>query len=231
MEGIQQESLQTQVFSSAKIEKKRPRIAFLSPLPPQQSGIADYSADLLPYLAGYFDIDLFVEPGLESSGDARLQAFHAYPWTDLLDHRDDYATVVYQFGNSTFHTHMFDLEKKFPGVVVLHDFFLSGILSHLHVEDGIFSEELENSHGLRSLVDFQRKGVDVLWDWPVNWQVLRQAKEVIVHSIFLKQLLDEYYHPGWKPRLNVIPQLRTLEPELTPRDARIGSQAVEHSTG
>ena len=84
MESLQQESLQTRVFSSAQIEKNRPRIAFCSPLPPQQSGIADYSADLLPYLSKYFDIDLFVEPELDISEDAGLQSFHAYPWTELL---------------------------------------------------------------------------------------------------------------------------------------------------
>ena len=147
---------------------------------------------------------------------------------NCFNRRDDYATVVYQFGNSTFHTHMFELERKFPGVVVLHDFFLSGLLAQLHINDGIFPEELDNSHGLRSLVDFQNKGFDVLWDWPMNWQVLRQAKEVIVHSIFQKQLLDEYYHPGWQPRLNVIPQLRTLEPEINTEHARTGSKAIEY---
>jgi len=225
MESLQQESLQTRVFSSAQIEKSRPRIAFLSPLPPQQSGIADYSADLLPYLASYFDIDLFVEPGVEISENARLGDFNVYPWTELLSRREDYATVVYQFGNSPFHSHMFELEKKFPGVVVLHDFFLSGIIAHLHSANGTLPQVLDGSHGLRSLVDFKNKGINVVCDWPINWQVLRQAKEVIVHSVFQKQLLDEFYNPGWQPRLNVIPQLRTSEPEITPK---MREQAREH---
>lgn len=215
MEGLQQETVQNRVFPSTQIKTNRRHIAFLSPLPPQQSGISDYSAELLPYLAKHFDIDLFVEPGLELNDDIRLQTFHAYPWTELLKRRDDYATVVYQFGNSPFHSHMFDLVKIFPGVVVLHDFFLSAIIAHLHAADGVFPQELDESHGLRSLVDFQSKGFDVIWDWPINWQVLRQAKEVIVHSEYQKQLFDKYYRPGWRPHLNVIPQLRTLEPEVT----------------
>ena len=41
---------------------KRKRIAWVSPLPPTPSGIADYSADMLPELARHFDIDLVVDP-------------------------------------------------------------------------------------------------------------------------------------------------------------------------
>lgn len=217
MQSIQRENVRNQIFSSVQIKTNRSRIAFVSPLPPQQSGISDYSAELLPYLAKHFNIDLFVDSGLESSSDPRLQTFHAHPWTELLKHRDDYATVVYQFGNSPFHSHMFELVKKFPGVVVLHDFFLSAVLAHLHNTIGDFSQILDKNHGLRSLVNLQSKESNIIRDWPLNWQVLRQTKEVIVHSAFQKYLLDKYYQPGWQPQLNVIPQLRTIEPEITPK--------------
>jgi hypothetical protein len=36
--------------------------------------------------------------------------------------------IVYQFGNSPFHSHMIALLQRHPGVVVLHDFFLSSML-------------------------------------------------------------------------------------------------------
>ena len=39
---------------------KRPRLAYVSPLPPEHSGIADYSAELLPELARHYDIDVIV---------------------------------------------------------------------------------------------------------------------------------------------------------------------------
>jgi glycosyltransferase involved in cell wall biosynthesis len=216
MEDLQQKSLHNRLFSSVKAESNRPRIGFVSPLPPQQSGVSDYSAELLPYLADHFDIDLFVEPGLELKLDEGLRCFNMHPWTELLNRRDDYATVVYQFGNSPFHAHMFDLVRKFPGVIVLHDFFLSHVIAHLHAANGAFPQQLDKSHGLKSLVDYCGKGHDIVWDWPVNWQVLRQAKEIIVHSTFHEQLLDKYYYSGWQPRLNIVPHLRTAEPELTP---------------
>lgn len=215
MQSVQQENVCNQIFSSVQIKTNHSRIAFVSPLPPQPSGISDYSAELLPSLSKYFDIDLFVEPGLEIEQNKELRTFNVYPWTELLKRRADYATVVYQFGNSSFHSHMFELEKNFPGVVVLHDFFLSHLIRHIHRTDVDFSQELDKSHGIRSLVDFQRRGSDVIWDWPINWQVLRQAKEVIVHSRYQEQLLDKYYPIGWQPSLNIIPQLRAVEPEVT----------------
>ncbi len=56
--------IENRVYS---ISPRKPlhRIAFVSPLPPDKSGVAEYSAALLPYLAAYFNIDLFTEIGLE----------------------------------------------------------------------------------------------------------------------------------------------------------------------
>ena len=39
---------------------KRPRLAYVSPLPPLRSRIADYSVELLPELARHYDIDVIV---------------------------------------------------------------------------------------------------------------------------------------------------------------------------
>lgn len=213
METVQQNT--KRVFIPAQTKKNRHRIAFVSPLPPQQSGISEYSAELLPFLSKYFDIDLFIDPDQKLADDVRLQSYTTYPWTELLARRDSYATVVYQFGNSAFHSHMFDLEQKFPGVVVLHDFFLSGLIAHLHIPSGTFLQELDNSHGITCLIDYQRKGNDVIWDWPINWRVLRYTKELIVHSAFQKQLLAQYFSPNCQPHINIIPQLRsaTIKPD------------------
>ena len=40
---------------------ERLRLAFFAPLPPQRTGIADYSAALLPYLAQHAAVDVFVD--------------------------------------------------------------------------------------------------------------------------------------------------------------------------
>ena len=38
--------------------QSRPKLAYLSPLPPERSGISDYSAELLPALGKYYEIDV-----------------------------------------------------------------------------------------------------------------------------------------------------------------------------
>lgn len=215
MVNIVNEANRPRVFSKPQSLINRPRIAFLSPLPPQQSGISEYSAELLPYLSNYFDIELFVDPKMAMIVDERLQYFQTYSYTELLDKRDKYATVVYQFGNSIFHSHMFSLSQKFPGVNVLHDFYLTHVIRQMFIQEEEFIQELNYNHGIKSIIDYIRIGNQVIWHWPANWRVLRNAKEVIVHSKYQEKLLDHYYSTGWNSCLNIIPQMRTVETELT----------------
>lgn len=44
------------------------RLAYYSPLPPMRSGIADYSAELLPHLAAHCDIETHRRRGLPAGG-------------------------------------------------------------------------------------------------------------------------------------------------------------------
>ncbi|WP_204318502.1 hypothetical protein, partial [Klebsiella aerogenes] len=54
------DSLELQTDSS------KPRLAYLSPLPPVQSGIADFSAQFLPSLSEYYQIDVISSQGAVS---------------------------------------------------------------------------------------------------------------------------------------------------------------------
>ncbi len=220
MENTQKDSQRPKVFANVKAKTSLPRVAYVSPLPPQQSGISEYSAELLPYLSKYFEIDLFVEPGLDLKNNERLKHFPTHPWSELLDRRDEFATVVYHYGNSMFHAHMFELERQFPGVVVLHDFYLSGLVDNLYSPNNAFLHEVDYSHGLKGLIDFQAKGIQAVWDWPINWQVLRQTNELIVHSPFQKQLLDKFYFTGWQPRLNIISQMHNVERAVSEKEQK-----------
>ena len=226
MENIQKDKNQSRIFIQAQPKKNHHRIAFVSPLPPQQSGISEYSAELLPFLSKYFDIDLFVDPDLIVTDDLRLQSFNTYPWTELLIRRDDYATVVYQFGNSPFHSHMFELGQKLPGVVVLHDFFLSHLSRYVNNREETFEKELDFSHGIKSLIDYQRNGNDVIWNWPINWRILRYTKELIVHSAFQKQLLNQFYNPNCQPHINIIPQLRSAMTKLDLKTKKLAREQL-----
>jgi len=73
---------------------------------------------------------------------------------------------------------MFNLLRAVPGVVVLHDFFLSGITAHMDVQGfapGYWARELYSSHGYSALRDrFQAKDTDdVAWEYPCSLSVIQ----------------------------------------------------------
>lgn len=101
------------------------RLAFVSPLPPTPTGIADYSADLLSLLAPRHEIDVF--HGQEVVDVQRLPAAcRVHPAGQLLErHRArPYDVVVQQMGNAPAHAFQYDLLRRAPGLLVLHDLVL-----------------------------------------------------------------------------------------------------------
>ncbi len=202
----------------------KPRLAYVSPIPDEKSGIADYSAELLPELARYYQIDIIVQQA--SLAQDWLQANFAIRDVNyLLAHQHEYARVLYHFGNSSCHTHMFRLLKEVPGAVVLHDFYLSGILSHLELtaqEPGIWLKALYASHGLHALL--QRRDVEdlneIIWRYPCNHEVVNRAKGVIVHSHYSGQLARQWYTGLSEQHWCYIPHLRILPQNLQKQKAR-----------
>ncbi|EQB00630.1 hypothetical protein L288_18065 [Sphingobium quisquiliarum P25] len=203
---------------------KRPRLAFLSPLPPEASGIADYSAELLPELARHYQIDVVVVQDVIS--DVSITA--NYPARDVAwfrQHAHEFDRILYQFGNSEFHMHMFDLLRTYPGVVVLHDFYLSGISYYREaVRDNPngFARELLHAHGWPAVVQrFQAQDVeDAVWAYPCNLQVIQDSLGVIVHADYSRQLARQWYGPHAADDWRLIPHLRQPLPGLDRNAAR-----------
>lgn len=224
------------IHISTPVNGSKLHVAYVSPLPPQKSGIADYSAELLPSLSQYFDLDLFTEPESEVEDIYGNKKFRIYPWKELIDRQDLYDTVIYQFGNSKYHKYMFHLLRQVPGVVVLHDFYLSHIREYIYStnysegiqENSNFLLESGEMHGLFSMVDFVQRGIkEAIWDWPLNWDVLKYAKEIIVHSSYQNSLIRKYYGQGWFPQTTIVNQLRKIEDMATPEEKRLAKQKLD----
>lgn len=198
----------------------KPKLAYLSPLPPEKSGIADYSAELLPELARYYDIEVVTDQ--ESIADPMVAASfprRSVQWFDA--HAKRYDRIVYHFGNSSFHQHMFDLLERHPGVVVLHDFFLSGILAHM---DGnrfrpyAFPIALYRSHGYAALLEDKAGRGGAIWKYPCNKAVIDNAAGMIVHSRYSKTLAQQWYKTDTADEWQTIPLLRAFPVQID-RDA------------
>jgi glycosyltransferase involved in cell wall biosynthesis len=200
--------------------KGKPRMAYVSPLPPERSGIADYSAEVLPELTRYYEIELITD--LSEISDAFLQReFPRVPFRDFELTARGYDRILYHIGNSPFHSHVPSLLEHYPGPVVLHDFFLSHLFKYLEATDSVsLWRNLYVSHGYPGLVARARHGADdAIWAYPCNMAVLSQAPGIIVHSDHARQLAREWFGistDGWK----IIPQLRRLAPTLDRQTAR-----------
>ena len=86
--------------------------------------------------------------------------------------------MLYQLGNSPTHAATLELLQKVPGVVMLHDFYLSGLKSwlqeHAH-QAGAWSEALYASHGYKALQDWSKDAHFALQKYPVNLPELQAA--------------------------------------------------------
>lgn len=220
--------------ASPRVRRKRPRIAWVSPLPPVRSPIAEYSLELISVLKEQFDIELVVDaaapeidPQLASQfvvvTDQELQTRHAAAAYDLF---------VYNLGDHAFHDYMLPILHRYRGLVVLHDFFLGGLIRSA-VDRGYWGMSLEEtvrqegSLDLANLLASGRISPELLEHLsPLNEQVLKRADSVIVHSRWawqrVKTLADipvsylpKYCRPS-DERLSQIEQRQQLEiPEKT----------------
>lgn len=207
--------------SSAPNSQRKPKLAFFSPLPDAKSGIAGYSAMLLPSLAQHYDIELIVQQD-EPVNDSWIQAnlpIRDTAW--FAEHFELFDRVVYQFGNSTFHRHMFEWLTRVPGVVVLHDFFLSGILADNELRSfapGAWTHALYHSHGYEAVAMRLNEPdlAQTIWQYPANLSVLQQALGVIVHTEHARDLARHWYGKSVASDWQVIPLVRSA-PQLNMR--------------
>ncbi|MEO7975032.1 MAG: glycosyltransferase family 4 protein [Thermoanaerobaculia bacterium] len=170
------------------------RIAWVSPLPPASSGIADYSAALLPRLAAHHDLELFYDGGGPPLA-AIAERWRCRPVAELPAHAASFDLLVYQIGNSApHHSESFRLALKLPGVVVLHEFMLHHLVRGLTLARGDaagYLEEMRYAAGqsgemaARRLLDTHYP-VDT-WNYPLFERLVDRSRAVVVHNEFARQ--------------------------------------------
>lgn len=111
----------------------KPRVHWVSPLPPAPTDIAQYTARILPALAAATDLTLWTDaakwdPALEAHCPVRrLDPDQARPRDFTGPGRAE--TVFVHIGNSwVFHSGFLRLVQRLPSVVVLHDMALQEML-------------------------------------------------------------------------------------------------------
>lgn len=170
--------------------RRRPRVAYVSPWPPQRSGIADYSRDLVRELKQRADITLFLSEPTAAVDNFELPVA---PLTALPAEIGNFGTAVYHVGNNTqFHRDIYQMAWRHPGVVVLHDYNIHPFLKDAFLdtpEEPLFYDALNESHGLAK--DEYAQAADNLLDYPMSQALVRRSRAAIVHSRWVRDQFDD----------------------------------------
>jgi hypothetical protein len=115
----------------------KPRIAVFSPLPPTESRVSEYLANLVPWLSIHYEIDLFTDDTYVPNGDSRLQGcrfFNHRVFPEMID-TEAYSLIHHQLSNSRAHSFQIEWLLRFPSVTMLHDLALVDLVLATHAED------------------------------------------------------------------------------------------------
>ena len=168
------------------------KVAYYSPMPPSRSGVADYSALLLPELRKHVEVTV-----------VRSGRFRLMPRADVS---------LYHVGNDPdAHGWIARALAARPGVVVLHEFVLHHLVAGLTLARGDsrgYLDAMERGHGLagRLLAFGVTEGrIPPLWEtrpeqFPLAGDVLASSRGLIVHSRFVEERARAagYEGPIWR---------------------------------
>lgn len=198
------------------------RLAFFSPFPPLATGIAGYSLELISSLSQYYEIDVISDQDDITPLPLSIRR-HSVNW--FKNNAERYDRILYQFGNSPYHSHMIDLLERYPGIVVLHDFYMSSMLLYEETygnRPNLCSNSILQSHGYNALKErFESKEIDSIKNhYPCNLPIIQNAKGIIVHSDYSKQLAKHWYGESAANNWQVIPLLRVAAKNINREEAR-----------
>ena len=177
-------------------------VAYYSPMPPSRSGIADYSALLLPALRERIEEIVVAQPGRRA------------PQADI---------ALYHVGNDPdAHGWIVDALRRRPGVVVLHEFVLHHLISGITLGRGdarAYFDAMERELGVAGrllALGVADNLLPLLWEtqperFPLAGTILDLAQGLIVHSHYVEQRAREagYAGPIWR-----VPHPAWLDPPL-----------------
>ncbi|HUP26891.1 MAG TPA: glycosyltransferase family 4 protein [Chloroflexia bacterium] len=206
------------------------KIAFFSPLNPVQSGISDYSEELLLAMAGAridgepLKIDLFIDKGYVPSNREIARRFRVLPGRSFGQVAGEYAAVVYQMGNSSAHAYIYNELMRHPGVVVMHEFVLHHLRIWMTLNGGKRKEYInlmEQRHGQEGREAARRVMLgqfpEALFKYPLSEDAINRARGIIVHSRYMEGLVRQIRPDA---SLAVVPMGVPLPPEIPKEEAR-----------
>lgn len=171
------------------------KLNWFAPLPPAKTGIADYTAGLLPWFSKAAEVILWTDQptwdrSLEDHAVVRNYDPGRMDWV-VVNQAD---LSFYNLGNNhRFHAAIWQVSRRSPGIVVLHDtrlhdFFESLYRGHWRDEHG-YLEQMERSYGVEGLraaaefVNTAQPDYDAMASrFPMTPAALENSLGVVVHT-------------------------------------------------
>lgn len=176
------------------------KVAIFSPLNPVKTGISDYTEEMLCELKKHMEIDLVIDRGYQPRNEAIKTQFKIVQYNPESFDPSGYDKILYHMGNNyQAHGYVYDSLKKFPGIVVLHDFVLQGFYAEKYDADRDFDfyrriqQRYYGKKGEEIAENLKQPKEFPIWeraeaiDCPLNEEVIESAKAVIVHSNFVRE--------------------------------------------
>ena len=143
--------------------RRRPLVAFVSPLPPQRTGVAQFSFRLLEELRPLCEVDAFADSATEPVRAPEGIAVHPVDRLGRVEAcRGGYDRVLYSLGNSEFHGGALAALRRRPGLVLAHEVRLAGLYAlAAHRGDAVpggFHAAVQRMYGGRVPGDLGRDG-------------------------------------------------------------------------
>jgi glycosyltransferase involved in cell wall biosynthesis len=164
------------------------KVAYYSPFPPERSGIADYSALLVPELRKRLDVHVVKRGRTRPPRGTDVSLYHVG-------------------NNPDGHDWIVDALRRRRGVVALHDFVLHHLIGGMTIGRGDtdgYLDAMQREGGVvgRMLGHAVVDGlIPPLWEdraheFPLAGTILDQADGLIVHSHYVEQRARESGYPG-----------------------------------
>jgi glycosyltransferase involved in cell wall biosynthesis/SAM-dependent methyltransferase len=170
------------------------RLAYFTPLPPSKSGIADYNAELLPYLARGAEITVFIEQEDEFSENQNQEDYGVYRAIsfDEMHRNDPFDLCIYHQGNNPYHEYIYERALATPGLLVLHEHCLHHLIAGRTLGRGDkegYWNELFYAYGHRGARLAEMRGGSVSSEYqqflfPLNRRLVASSLGVIVHNAY-----------------------------------------------
>ena len=171
------------------------KLNWFSPLPPARTGIADFASGVLPHLCKHAQVTLWTDQtkwdrSIEKHAEVRTYRLEQMPWVEL--NRAD--MNFYNLGNNhLFHGSIWQVARRQPGAVILHDLSLHEFFDSLyrrHLQDPAgYLAQMETHYGeegRRAASESVKNGSTSIHSlaerYPLTALALENSLGVLVHT-------------------------------------------------